>query len=163
MNTNTNDPIGSTSIFVYQVSITQDMLDELGHANYNELKKVFETVRHRLCKHLGFGRKTLRKKLNVGLVMIEDTYKYHKSLKIGDTIFFLAKIEAISATRLVINLRVCRWCTGLLEFAELSNEVSYTMALINLKTEKAVRIPKPIVKEIEKYTTTMERLSTQWK
>ena len=158
-------PVGGITVFVHQACIMREHLDELGHANYNKLKDIFETARHSLFKYLGSGRKTLRKKLQLGFVMTEDSYIYHKALKENDVIFFFAKIEIVGPTRIIVRLRVCRWL--MLEdptkFAELTNEATYHMALINLKTEKPVRIPVPIKKQIKDYTDTVTRLSTEWK
>jgi acyl-CoA thioesterase FadM len=137
--------------FVYQVSITKDLLDELGHANYNKLKDVFETARHRLCKFLGFGRKTLRTRLNMGLVMIKDSYEYYKPLKEGDVIFFLPKIVVISATRVTISLRVCRLREG--QCPELTNEATYEMAMVDLCKDRPARFPKGIVRSVDRFHT----------
>lgn len=164
MDMNLNDSVGSITLFVHQVGITREHLDELGHANYNKLKDIFESARHRLFKYLGFGRKTLRQKLGVGFVMKEDSYIYHKPLVEGDVIFFIAKIEVVGPARLIVKLRVCRllMIKDPTQFIDLTNEATYQMVLINLKTGKVLRIPKQIQKQIKDYTEVMTRLSTHW-
>ncbi len=90
-------------MYVYGFTVTRGMLDELGHANYNKIKEHLEIARHRLCKFLGFGRKTLRKRLGLGLFMLQDAYKYHEQLKEGDVLFTLAQIAIDGRTSRILN------------------------------------------------------------
>lgn len=156
------------SLFVQSCSITKDMLDELKHANYNELKKVFENVRHRLCKHLGFGRKILRKRLGLGLFVVEDHYLYHKPLKLGDHIFFIAKVKVGRAPEVIIELRAIRICiedpskpgTSIPCEIELTDTITYRHVLTRLKTGKPTRIPEPMIRSIESFTALMKELNS---
>ena len=148
-------------IFVHSVSVTKDLLDELGHANYNALKKVFEDGRLRLCRHLGFSRKQLRKHLGLGLFMVKDTYEYHHALKLGDVISLQFDVEAKGAS-MIITLKVLRVChadSELFAFAT-TNTVIYEMVMVNLKKEKPVRIPKPILESIARWKEMKRVLAT---
>ncbi len=140
----------NVSMFVHQVTITRDLLDELGHANYNALKSVFETARHRLCKHLGFGRKNLRVRLGIGFVMLRDSYEYHKALKEGDVISVIPQISIVGATKLTIKLAILRQNKDS-SVPELTDEATHEMAMIDLKRERPIRIPKPILRSVEHF------------
>ncbi len=144
-------------LFVYGRSITSDMLDELGHANYNELKKVFELVRYRLCRYLGFTRPVLRKKLGLGLFMKHDSYEYLQPLKLNEWITFIPNIVVDGPAQITITLKVLRHRAAKGDSDDnagvgtLSNTVIYRMIMVNLKTGKPTRIPKPILRSIERW------------
>ena len=133
--------------FVFGHSVTQDLLDELGHANYNALKGVLENARHRLCKHLGFGRKTLREKLGLGLFMRRDSYEYHKSLKLNDWMIFIPQIEC-KGVGMTITLKIIKMDDGGIT---LVHTAIYEMVMVRLGNEKPTRIPRPILRSIERW------------
>ena len=140
------------SPFVFATGITSNLIDELGHANYNSLKEVFEIARHRLCKHLGFGRKVLREHLQLGLFMSSDSYEYRQVLKLHDLIFFIPKIVVDSPARIIITFRVLRlYCKERGDEMTLTNSATYHMVMVNLKTQKPTRIPKSIIRSIERW------------
>ena len=147
-------------MYVYSFTITRDLLDELGHANYNKLKDHLEIARHRLCKFLGFGRKTLRKQLHLGLFMLQDTYKYHKQLREGDVAFTLAQIAIEGRTGMTINLKLIRSydATKKCDAMEITNEVEYKMVLVNLQGGRPVRICKEIVRVVEQFNRQQSEL-----
>ena len=141
------------SLPTYGFGITRDLLDELGHANYNALKKHLETARHRLCKHLGFGRKNLRKHLNLGLFMVGDSYEYLLPLRENDYVATIHEISIEGKTKLHIELRLVRLSSeakgGEGFEMRLTNVAHYHMVMVNLKNGRPVRIPSSIVRSIE--------------
>jgi acyl-CoA thioesterase FadM len=147
--------MGTMVTFQFMTTISQEMLDELGHANYNKLKDGFENARHRLCKFLGFGRKTLRTQLGIALVVLKDSYKYHKPLKQHEVIhLFFTQIVITGPSTITIHLRFGRWDSN----PELTNEAIYEMALVNLKTNKPIRLPQAIKRQIARFEDQQKRL-----
>ncbi len=138
-------------IFTYSCGISKDMLDELGHANYNELKKVFERVRFDLCHYLGFRRSTLMRYLGLGLFMKQDNYEYLLSLKQGDNISFMVNIEVEGPAEIKITLKVLRLRPEDGLVGAVSNIAIYKMIMVNLKTEKPTRIPKGVLRSIGRW------------
>ncbi len=140
------------NVFVYSRGITKDMLDELGHANYNEQKKIFEVVRFRFCHYLGFRRSVLQKMLGLAFVMREDKYEYLRQLKLGDNISFLINIEVDGPAQVTITLKGLRHRISDEDIiGNLATTATYKMVMVNLKTEKPTRIPKPILRSIERW------------
>jgi acyl-CoA thioesterase FadM len=144
----------------HSFTISREQLDELGHANFNELKKLFEFVRHRFCKDLKFGRTSLRLNRGIGFFMIEDSYKYLKELKAGDTVFFIINPLIEGKTRLTITLKVVRVGGQVQGSTELTNEVNYRMVMMDLKTRHPVPIPREIIDSIAQFNIVQSQLLT---
>ncbi len=141
-------------IFGHMFTVTADMLDELGHANYNALKEPFENARHRLLKFLGFGRKTLRQRLQIGLFMKSDAYTYAAQLKNGDLVMTLPFVRVKGAATIEVELRFVKIHDHEMNAGgmTLTNTAVYTMVMAQLKSGRPTRLPKELVKAIADYT-----------
>lgn len=132
--------------FSYVHFIAKGDVDELGHANYNKLKRLFEEMRMYSCTRLGFGRRRLRLKHGIGLFMLEDRYQYLRELFVGDQLNFAVTFSVESRTRLAISLYVFRTTTDRSGISTMERValVDYRMAMMSLKTRRPVEISREI-------------------
>jgi acyl-CoA thioesterase FadM len=139
-------------VFTSILTISADMLDELGHANYLVQQQKAEEARLGFCKFLGFSRVYLRRRLGIGLFMTDSGYQYLEELRLGDLMTVLPNITVEGAAKLTITLRAVRLksvaCGD--EFT-LTGIATYRMVMVNLKTRKPTRIPKEILDSIGRF------------
>lgn len=105
------------------------------HSNY---LKFYERARSDFLRHKNITQIELKEKLNIAFVVSAMEIKFLKAAKMDDLININTKIDAIKNASIIMEQEI--FCDNIL-----INKAKVTLAIIDLKTRRPIRVPKLII------------------